>query len=75
MTITLGELILAVILSLGIGLLLGTERGWDHACATAQVYAKEHRTGERLIQVPAQFKVDAVVYGSQWLAGKICEGR
>ena len=73
--ITIGELVLAVILSFGIGGMIGMEHGWTRACAQAKVLQKEHRTGERLVQVPPQYKVDAVVYGSEWLATKLCEGR
>jgi hypothetical protein len=75
MTITLAELVLSVILALGIGLLLGTERGWDGACEQARALAKSHRTGELLVQVPARMKIDGVVWGSGWLASKLCEGR
>jgi hypothetical protein len=75
MTITIGELILSVFLALGIGGLLGMERGYDQACSQARALAKAHRTGELLVQVPAQMKIDATTWGSGWLASKLCEGR
>jgi hypothetical protein len=75
MTITFGELILSVILALGIGGLIGMERGYDSACEQARALAKQHRTGEILVQVPAPIKVDGAVWGSGWLANKLCEGR
>lgn len=75
MNITQAELIMAVVLALGIGLLLGTERGWNGACEQARALAKAHRTGELLVQVPARMKIDATTWGSGWLANKLCEGR
>lgn len=73
--ITLGELTLSVILAFGIGFMIGSEHGWTQSCVYAKGLAKQHATGERLVQTPRQFKVDAVVYGSEWLAANICEGR
>jgi hypothetical protein len=75
MTITIGELILSVFLALGIGGLVGMERGYDQACSQARALAKQHRMGEILVQVPARMKIDATTWGSGWLAGKLCEGR
>jgi len=69
------ELVLCVILAAGIGGLIGTERGHDMACDRAKTLAKAHRMGEILVQVPAPIKVDGAVWGSGWLANKLCEGR
>jgi hypothetical protein len=75
MTITLGELILSVLLSLGIGLILGTERGYTQACDHATALAKSHASGETLVQVPYPDSVKGAIYGSSWVAQKLCEGR
>ena len=73
--ITHTELFLSVLLAFGIGGLLGVERGYEQACARAKELQREHATGERLVQTPRRFQIDAVVYGSEWLAMKLCQGR
>jgi hypothetical protein len=75
MKFTTAELVLSLLLAAGIGGLIGIERGVDLSCEKAKTLAKSHRTGEILVQVPAPIKVDGAVWGSGWLANKLCEGR